>query len=68
MIIEPDGLNVLEFARARKAIALGQLTVAQWDKANAYQKSVLHHIELTMESLTVEDLATLEEEYDPTRR
>jgi hypothetical protein len=70
VIVEPteEGMNVREFAKARKDMALGRLTDMQWDKCNAYQRGVLHHVDLAIKSITLDDLTELEEEYDPTRR
>jgi len=58
---QESGLNQIEFAKARKAMILGRLTEGQWDKANSYQKGVLHQIELAVQSITLEDLSELDE-------
>lgn len=55
------GLNVQEFAKARKAMVLGKLTELQWDRANSYQKGVLRHIDLAIKSVTMDDLSELDE-------
>lgn len=55
------GLNVPEFAKARKAMALGRLTNDQWDRASADQKKILHQIDLAIQSITLDDLSELDE-------
>ena len=55
------GMNTLEFAKARKDMALGRLTEAQWNKVNSDQRKILHQIELTIQSIHIEDLTELDE-------
>jgi hypothetical protein len=59
--VPEQGLNRLEFAKARKDIALGRLTQAQWSKASIEQQKILHQIELAIISITLEDLSELDE-------
>lgn len=55
------GMNTLEFAKARKDMALGRLSEAQWDKVSKDQRKILHQIELTIQSIHMEDLTELDE-------
>jgi len=55
------GLNIPEFAKARKAMILGRLTNEQWDRASADQKKILHQIDLAVQSISMEDLSELDE-------
>ena len=63
MLVTPQHkeLTPIEWKKARKDMALGRLTDTQWDKASKRQKYTLHQIELTIESLSIEDLEELEE-------
>lgn len=55
------GLNVQEFAKARKAMVLGRITNDQWERASADQKKILHQIDLAIQSVTMDDLSELDE-------
>ena len=55
------GMNIQEFARARKDMVLGRITSFQWDKASADQKKILHQIDLAVQSVTLDDLSELDE-------
>ena len=58
---KPDvGLNDREFSKARKSMLL-TLTVEQsiWEKASERQKDILHQIELTIKSVSEEELKHL---------
>lgn len=56
-----EGLNRIDFAKARKDMALGRITDMQLEKANSSQKNILHQIDLTIQSISLEDLSELEE-------
>ena len=53
--IEPEH-NPLQWSKVRKRAIMGQTTYDDLEKASAYQKSVLHQIELAVKSITEEDL------------
>jgi len=55
-----SGLNPKEFARARKDMFLnGTVSIEIWEKANSFQKGILHQLELTLKSLTPADIKKL---------
>jgi len=55
-------LNRLEFAQARKDMATkGFIDESVWGGASKWQQAILHQIELTIKSLTIEDLTQLDE-------
>lgn len=58
---EEYGLNRTEWPKARKDMALGNLTETQWGKANADQRKILHEIELAIQSIDIEDLSELDQ-------
>lgn len=51
------GLSSLEFALARRQMLLYQTsTIEIWERANNQQKNILHQIELTVKSLSEDDI------------
>jgi hypothetical protein len=56
----PSGLDSKEFSKARKQMLL-QATVDQslWDKANSRQRDILHNIELTVQSISEDELKNI---------
>lgn len=55
-----EGLNQIQFARARKNVLLGCSKIEDYEQASQEQRVILHQIELTIESLTEEELSNLE--------
>lgn len=53
------GHNQRQWAQVRKRAILGQTTVDDWEKANDFQRQVIHQIELAIISVT-DDHATEE--------
>jgi len=54
------GLNSREFAQARKSMLLqGTVSQSYWERADERQRDILHNIELTVKSITEEDIETL---------
>jgi hypothetical protein len=51
--MEDEGHNQLEWSKVRKRAILQQTTVADWEKADTWQRQVLHQIELAL--ISVED-------------
>ena len=55
-----EGLNKTQFAQARKDMLLkGSVSVEVWDKADSRQRDILHHIELTIMSVSEDELKTI---------
>ena len=46
-----EGHNQLEWAKVRKRAILQTTTMADWEKANDFQRKVLHQIELAIISV-----------------
>ena len=56
-----EGHNQLEWAKVRKRAILGQTTMSDWEKANDFQRKIIHQIELAIISATNEPEDTEEE-------
>ena len=59
---EPEHNN-LQWAKVRKRAVLGQTTYLDVEEASAWQKAVLHQIELAVRSIDLDDLTELEEDH-----
>jgi hypothetical protein len=52
---EGPGHNQLEWAKVRKRAILKQITMDDWEKANNFQRQILHQIELAILSVENEN-------------